>query len=38
MKPLYHANSSDVLLMIFGDHSQIIVTRYGIDVEEYEHD
>jgi hypothetical protein len=31
-------SSEDILLMMFGDHCQITVTRDGIDVEEHEHD
>jgi L-ribulose-5-phosphate 3-epimerase UlaE len=30
--------ADDLLLEMFGDHCQIIVTRDGITVEEYEHD
>ena len=28
----------DVMLAMFGDHSKVIATRDGFDVEEYEHD
>lgn len=31
-------SSSDILLEMFGDHVQIMITPKGIDVEEYEHD
>lgn len=31
-------SSEEMLLMLFGDHCQITVTRDGIDVEEFEHD
>ena len=30
--------STDILLEMFGDHVQVIVTPAGIDVSEYEHD
>lgn len=28
----------DTMLALFGDHAQVIVSRNGIDVEEYDHD
>lgn len=37
LSKLIHS-SDDVLLMLFGDHCQVTVTRKGIDVEEYDHE
>lgn len=40
LKKLYETfkQMEDVMLMVFGDHVRIEVTRQGITVEEYEHD
>jgi hypothetical protein len=32
------SSSEDILLMLFGDHCQITVTRDGLDVDEFDHD
>ena len=32
------SRSEDTLLSMFGDHVRVVVTREGMDVEDYEHD
>lgn len=35
---LLSAIDDDIFLEVFGDHAMVIVTKDGIDIEEYEHD
>ncbi len=38
LNSLVMAIPEDIMLDLFGDHSEITVTKEGIDVEEYDHD